>query len=228
MFGFWDQDKRLDITREIEGALPGIGPRERRELFEPIAWRFHTKGVAEGEEEQGGLLQELSVQLAEVLGSQPNLQDNATRLLKHTIERSGLFESRSGQTVAMRHHTFQEYLAARHLAYRDDFIPFINQERQNSWWREVILLTVGHLTAENNKVSRQRAGELVLALARAGDTPDEQAQSRLLAGRCLVDVAPTGVAAQVRDEVKSKLTEMTLAAAYTTYTDQTQDLLGRL
>ena len=85
------------------------------------------------------------------------------------------------------HLTFQEYLAARDIAGEEDFAATLLQRLDDSWWREVILLTAAHLSL----TGRARASQLVGAILVAGARQKTSWwKPVILAGECLIDIGP--------------------------------------
>jgi formylglycine-generating enzyme required for sulfatase activity len=86
-------------------------------------------------------------------------RDWAYQIIEVIKLRAGLLLERAPDVYTFPHRTFQEYLAGTHLATEPDFAPQAAQlAAQGAFWREVILLAVGHLT----HVNRMTAGPLAL------------------------------------------------------------------
>ncbi len=210
MFGIWDKDRRLDITQQLETELPGVGVGERREFFEEIGWWFHSQGIQDFAAERSEVEHRLIEQLAPRFGDDRiALQHKADLLLQTVLDRSGLFIERQDESIAFAHHTFQEYLAARHLSWRDDYIDIVLHVRFDPWWDEVILLTAGHLDGQHQQIARQRLTEMIYAIANApSETDMDKAKNLFLAARCLNDLSPVAISAEIRSEIIDKLNQL--------------------
>ena len=70
----------------------------------------------------------------------------------------GLLNRLSGGELELTHLTFQEFMAAKHLAYMDlDYTEFL----ENEWWAETILLYAGLLSLESKKRSNDVVAEIL-------------------------------------------------------------------
>ncbi|MEU9609412.1 NACHT domain-containing protein [Streptomyces sp. NPDC048057] len=108
---------------------------------------------------------------------QVRAQGSAHQILAHLVNRSGLLQQRTGDTIQFIHRTFQDYLAAKELAENDSIGELVNRA-EDEQWRDVILLSVGHL---DRRVSRLIDG----LVERANALPDPQNRPlRILAGHC--------------------------------------------
>lgn len=93
----------------------------------------------------------------------------------------GLLVERGLQQFGFAHLSFQEYLAARHIAGRRDPFGAVAPHLHDPRWREVILLTAGILSGEH-------AADFVRAVLSAGSAYEEILhRDLLLAARCLAD-----------------------------------------
>ena len=140
----WERNKAI---RE-SGLIGGYDWQTKLELLAPLAYWLH------GETERLSAPEEQCVeQLAQVLEARPqSLQgkdphQEARRFLSVIRDRSGLLQGRGDGTLEFAHRTFQEYLAARHIAAQPDpdYIDLVMAHLHEAWWREVHLLAIGHL-----------------------------------------------------------------------------------
>ncbi len=142
-------------------------------------------------------------------------RDQARAFLALMVERSGLlYESEQGYTIG-DHLTMQEFLAACYLSenYRDDdpegYLPFIREAVGRSWWREVLLLTAGHLAEKPG----QHAPKFLKLLAAQGSTPPEQLAALALSGQGLLQLHAkvrrpawyAGTAQELSDQLYARL-----------------------
>ncbi len=146
---------------------------------------------------------ELTQQLTEALVAEQGLGDaeaeaTADSFLQAAADRLGLLQERGQNLFAFLHQTFQEYLAARHIARPahtafDRIAPHLRDPR----WREVILLTAGYLGAVLGQP--EYAGGFVDSIRGAGSKyEDILHRDLLLAAACLAEQTPVDQACQRR------------------------------
>ncbi|MEU5973145.1 NACHT domain-containing protein [Streptomyces sp. NPDC047315] len=191
------------LHRKRHGRLP----HTRWELYRAtldmlLGKRDHERGIDApegltiGVEEHKLLLQHIAVwlvrcgqtqftaddavrQIERATAYMPQVRDqgSARRILAHLVNRSGLLQQRTGDTIQFIHRTFQDYLAAKELAENDSIGELVNRA-EDEQWRDVILLSVGHL---DRRVSRLIDG----LVDKANSLPDPQHRPlRILAGHC--------------------------------------------
>ncbi len=115
---------------------------------------------------------------------------NPVLLMKHLSDRAGLLVPRGVKIYTFPHRTFQEYLAACHLAaqeeYPDNIAELVRGDPER--WREVVLLAAATVA---------KAGPMIWALVEAlcyqdiedGDVTSQDAWGALLAGQALIETA---------------------------------------
>ena len=209
MLGFWDSSKGIHADEKIKQLLGEDFDRNaKRELLEPIAFWFHEQRAESFMADRKILQAKLAEELVKITGEKSTDKLNlvAGFLLDSARERSGLLIERENGSFAFSHLTFQEYLTARHLAYRTDCTDFVLSHLHESWWREVILLIAGHLGGENNRWAREQTTQLIDAIRNAGSEYENYLKRDLfLAAKCLIDIAPMGVHGWIRDEIADEL-----------------------
>ena len=100
------------------------------------------------------------------------------------------------------HLTFQEYLAARAVADRDDALPYTLERLVDPWWREVILLEAGYLSTQG----KRRVSELIRAIMDADPkTEPEPYHHLILAAECLYDVGAARIEGDLLGEAMRRL-----------------------
>jgi formylglycine-generating enzyme required for sulfatase activity len=137
-------DGKLMLEPGIERAL-GIGEERIRAALEKLAFQIHLRQGSQAEREDAPA----DIPLGEVLSVfTPLLPDdfNPALLLVYLETRAGLLIGRREGVYAFPHRSFQEYLAACHLAnaepmFADKLRELVWQDA--AWWREVFLLGVG-------------------------------------------------------------------------------------
>ena len=155
----WEEDK--DIAES--GVIGGASWRTQLRLLEPVAYHIHSveqRTAARGEE----LLPVLAEALVqEKLCDAEEANREAEQFLAALGRRSALFQHLGGDAYAFPHLTFQEYLAARHIAAQPcpDYIDMLMPHLHKPWWREVHLLTIAHLGSGRSQEETEKASALL-------------------------------------------------------------------
>ena len=191
---------------------------EKRALLEPIALWFHERGAKGLEADKEDLTKEILRQFIELFGDDERKARRRAELFLQVIdERAGLLVESETGVYAFAHLSFQEYLAARAIADSDDYIEFTLRHLHKEWWREVILLEVGHLSDVRH--FGRRARKLTTELAeriRNANSPLEAVLKRdlILAARALADVGPLGVDDELRQTIWKEIIEAWMTTPY--------------
>ncbi|WP_088241509.1 NACHT domain-containing protein [Calothrix rhizosoleniae] len=146
----WDAGKELNYKLPFEYLNRDDIPR----LMQQLAYWIHTQGGT-GDKEGGTLIDkdELIKQLSKFIAEQKRLQrhqakSEAQRFIDHIRERTGLLNEQGQDCYAFVHKTFQEYLAAEDIRYRQEDEEFevvlehIERYLCDAHWREVLLLLI--------------------------------------------------------------------------------------
>jgi len=225
LLGYADQVKGGVAAREL-AAYGGLDRNEKRALLEQVALWFHERGESGQEAERNELVLEISRQFEAILG-----KDSATArrssepFLRLLEERTGLIVENGVGMFAFAHISFQEYLAARAVAHRDDFIGFTLDHLRDPWWREVILLEVGHLSDDRHFSLRSRklTGELIRNIWHANSWMESVLHRDLLfAARCLADSGKLAVPDDLRRGIIDDLLRLW---RHTPYEPQRREIL---
>ncbi|ANW19704.1 ATP-binding protein [Streptomyces clavuligerus] len=195
------------LHRKRRGALPHtrwelyratldmlLGNRDRGRGIEA------PEGFALGVEEHKLLLQHIAVwlvrggrvqltpgeaerQIERAMAAMPQVRAQGTprQALVHLLNRSGLLQQRTGDTIQFIHRTFQDYLAAKEFAETGS-VGELLQNAGDELWRDVVRLAVGHF-------DRTHVSRLISELIALGDRSPEPLATRslhLLAGYCAV------------------------------------------
>ncbi|MBC7821773.1 MAG: HEAT repeat domain-containing protein, partial [Planctomycetaceae bacterium] len=136
---------------------------------------------------------------------QHQADDIATSYLEAAKNRSGLLEARGPSTFAFVHQTFQEYLAAIHLALPTrKAVEKILQHAQDPRWHEVIRLAAGYIVIHQTDYDTLR--DLMNAFLEDDDPLEPYlATSLRLAAACISD--DIGVQTTESDRVVVKIFE---------------------
>jgi len=180
----------------------GGPPDKQREWLSQLAFEMHQRGAAGATADESQVRSVLSP-LLERRGELPLLE----RFIAAVRGRGGLFEER-GDRFQFMHLTFQEFLAAQHLARQWATLPdparflaaqhlarqwatlpdparFLAQAVTDEWWREALLLTVGSLGAPAPYEQREA---LVAALCELPGSPEAQLVAAELCATGLLDL----------------------------------------
>ncbi|MEV6613064.1 NACHT domain-containing protein [Streptomyces sp. NPDC051051] len=91
-------------------------------------------------------------QLLPVLRGMPDVRHSVGAVLRHMLNRSGVLEERTQDSIQFIHRTFQDYLAAREFQDSDCLQELLGHAAQEEW-QDVVLLAIGHCrTSEVEKV----------------------------------------------------------------------------
>lgn len=185
----WDKGKDIDDGWPLEY----LKRDDIERLMQQLAYWIHAQGSSNNNE--GGTLidsEELIAQLSEYIVKKKRIEryqakEEAKRFLKHIRERAGLVNEQGQDCYAFVHKTFQEYLAAEDIRYRqedEDFEVVLEEIRKHlhdAHWREVLLLLIAQ---QKPKKATQVLNEILQQ-----PTPYENLLHRnlLFAGRCLAE-----------------------------------------
>ncbi len=202
LLGYWETGKPGEEGKRLArftGTALAMDAGEKRAFIEPLAFHMHEQGLRELD--KADLLAMLCQQFADRGYSHDQAKTMAANFLEALVLRSGLLREVEIGLYEFLHLTFQEYLAARLLADRTDFDTYAAAKVEDAWWKEVILLTAGHL----GTTGRGRVSQLLQRLLQAAV---DQEAGVLLAGECLVDVGRHKVQADIWQGVEQALLAM--------------------
>lgn len=168
LLDIWERGKGI----EGSGLIHGSDWQTKFELLAELAYWLHS------EENRVAATEEAFIEkLAQILlnkGMQSNITlacQEARQFLQTVRERSGLLSDRGDGTFEFVHLTFQEYLAARHIAAQDYpvYLDSFMMHYLEPWWQEVHLLTMGHLGSTGD--TAEKASQIILAMLRLHSPP---------------------------------------------------------
>lgn len=199
LLGNWDTAKGLETDVMLGGrALDG---GDRRSLLEPVAFWLHEHNKRDLDHDDLRII--LLPKFLNLTGGDREQAIKALNAFVYLInERSGLLIERGMGVYGFAHLTFQEYLAARVLAEREDAVAYSIKVLPAPWWREVILLEAGYLSNQGTR----RVSALIRAILDADPgTEPEPHHHLLLAAECLFDVGPARVEGDLLSEARKRL-----------------------
>jgi formylglycine-generating enzyme required for sulfatase activity len=198
LLGNWDQAKGLQTVLELSGRELDAG--DRRSLLEPVAFWLHERKRREIELDE--LRRLLLEHFQAITGGSKAEASKALRAFLDAIhERSGLLVERGIGEYSFAHLTFQEYLAARALADREDSVAYTLKVLHDPWWREVILLQAGSLSTQG----KTRVTQLIQAIIDAPVGEEAGFAHLLLAAECVYDTGPARLQGDLLGKVRRRL-----------------------
>ena len=198
LLGHWDSAKGMEDELDVVGIKLDSG--DRRSFLEPVAFWMHERERREIEVHDLKTL--LLPRFMNMTGDAHQAQKAVDAFLRAIEERSGLLIARGIGVYGFAHLTFQEYLAARALAGREDAQSYTLKVLPDPWWREVILLEVGYVSSQGPS----RVSKLIAAIMNADvETEPEPHHHLLLAAECLFDVGLARVEGDLLGEARKRL-----------------------
>ncbi|MGA5559504.1 NACHT domain-containing protein [Streptomyces lavendulocolor] len=186
------RDVRQKISRP-EGIE--LSPEEHQALLQRIAIWLVRNGQSQLSHEQA------VKQLAPALQGMPKvrMQGPPQAILRHILNRSGLLQERTDDSIQFIHRTFQDYLAAAEFRDSDHLSELVRHASQEEW-HDVVLLSVGHCTAAEVRA-------VIEDLMDQGDehTGHERWNLHVLAASCAAEAVflPPETRQAVEDRVKA-------------------------
>jgi len=198
----WDKYKPMDEYP----AVRSLEEDTRRQYLEEVAFNLQEQGGGESE----GAINAPYSQVVEWLApnfrslDDPDGRQGARNFLKWVVERSYLMQV-VGERLEFPHRAFQQYLAARHVAKRDEgeLIDYLRGVLDKSWWEETVLLTPAHLSLYH----RDKARHLIQAIANEHDPPGRPYHNLVLAARALADVERRLLGEALEEEIAERLVQ---------------------
>jgi|GEM_PF-708872 len=170
-------DRAAQERRQYSGRPDlrmGLDPR--RELLAAVAYTMHQRGEAGRIIERAELIQTV----AACLPTRADATEAAKAFVAELPVHIGLLDEVQPDRFRYSHLSFQEFLAARHIAETDQWDALVARSSEN-WWREVILLCAGHL-------SQARCWRFLERVIAQGHTPAERARALGLATDAIAEL----------------------------------------
>jgi hypothetical protein len=148
-----------DEIRQVDTSGYGEPPRPesaRRHLGEIAFWML--------EREQATIARRDAARLIASHGL------DGEKIARYLAERSGLLQPQSQEVYAFAHRTFQEFLAAQHIAASHRVVQVVKQYTEQKAWRETISLLAGFVETPDQK-------ELLESLLAAAENDPQRARS---------------------------------------------------
>ncbi|MFN8486903.1 MAG: HEAT repeat domain-containing protein [Caldilineaceae bacterium] len=151
----WERNKAIKQS----GLIGGYDWQTKLELLAPVAYWLHGETERLAAPEDDFVTQLAQVLRARQLGDPAQAEQTARQFIKVIRDRSGLLQGRGDGTLEFTHRTFQEYLAARHIAAQPypDYIDWVMVHLHEAWWREVHLLVIGYLGSSSATADKATA-----------------------------------------------------------------------
>ena len=163
----WERNKDIRSS----GLIGNLSWQEKLELLASLAYWMHGEAERLAASEDA-VVEQIAVGIeADKLVGPGKAADEARRFIEAVRDRSGILQGRGDGSLEFSHRTFQEYLAALHLAamgdeeMKDAVMPHLHE----AWWQEVHLLLFGHLGSR--KEGSGRVEQLALCILDAVRSP---------------------------------------------------------
>ncbi len=146
-----------------QGVLADKDWEDHLRLLTPLAYSIHSQ-----EQRTSATREELLPLLAQALQTAGYASEPAaaSREAKHFLDalglRSGLLQYMGDDRYGFPHLTFQEYLAARHIAVQPEYIDLVMAHLHEAWWQQVDLLTIALLGSSPTEA--EKASSLILTI----------------------------------------------------------------
>ena len=196
LLGKWDEARGVQEVSILEGRPFDAG--DKRLMLQAVALWMQER--QQKEIEAGDLRRLMGDMFHGIVADWRAVERAVNRFLSVVQERTGLLGEYGMGVYRFSHLTFQEYLTALAVAGRDDYVAYTMERMEDPWWREVILLEAGHLSAQ----SRERTTRLIQAIADRKREP-EPYHNLVLAAECLRDVGPGRVEGDLLGVVQRRL-----------------------
>ncbi len=198
LLGKWDEARGVRELRVFKDKPLEAG--DKRLALQRVALSMHENQQKEILAEE---LRRLLVDFFHpTLGDKREAVRSADRFLAVIEQRSGLLTARGEGVYAFSHLTFQEYLAALAVAAKDGYgyMEYTLARLHDKWWREVILLEAGYLSAQ----SKERTTRLIQAIADSKDKK-EPFSNLVLASECARDAGANRVEGSLEKNIHRRL-----------------------
>jgi tetratricopeptide (TPR) repeat protein len=145
-----------NIAYGVQQGQLSLVEEEVTALLSPLAFQMHEEKPS-GLVTQGEVEAWLTPRMADLQGvEEPEAVELVRQFLRKVRETTGLFVERAPAVYGFMHLTFEEYYAARYIADNEipDILKIINTYRYQARWNEPLLLALGYLSADRQRVNR--------------------------------------------------------------------------
>ena len=226
----WNLARGLDRRSAQSSPVPDVAATLR--ILEPLALWMHETSPGVGLVKEQALRRELVsiFRQAEAEDAEPPGAETMARdFLRDLREHAGLLIERGQRRYGFLHLTFQEYLAGRALAQREDDLSAlrtaIRKHVDDPPWHEVLLLSIGFLAlVQQREKATSRILDQILS-----ESPGPPGAASAFVGQALVDVGRSGVSSTcLSSGVDSLLSTLDSEAVEPVARAQAGHLLSRL
>ncbi|MEM7538855.1 MAG: NACHT domain-containing protein, partial [Chloroflexota bacterium] len=161
----WERNKNIKES----GLIGNYDWQTKLELLAPLAYWLHSEHERVAAPEEAFVAQLAHTLTERGLTQASTATQESRRFIEVIRDRSGILQGRGDGSLEFAHRTFQEYLAARHIAVHKypDYIDMVMPHLHDQWWSEVHLLVIGYLGAgRENSDKTERL--LITMLAQSG------------------------------------------------------------
>ncbi|MFF4160496.1 NACHT domain-containing protein [Streptomyces sp. NPDC001678] len=172
LLGNRDAHRRIGTPEGIDLTV-----EDSRQLLQRIAVWLVRNGRAELSREQAARQLEHAMKGLRRVRE----QGSAGQVLTHLLNRSGLLQERTTDSLQFIHRTFQDYLAAKEFQDSDSLDELLGHADEEQW-QDVLRLVIGHC-------GRGESKRVIAGLIAAGDSADgrkAQWSLRTLAAECAI------------------------------------------
>ncbi|MBT2382701.1 serine protease [Streptomyces sp. ISL-11] len=174
LLGSRDAHRRVHKPEGIE-----LEPDDGRQLLQRIAIWLVRNGRTELSRAQA--VRQLELAMAGL--RRIRQQGTAGEVLTHLLNRSGLLQERTADSIQFIHRTFQDYLAAKEFQDSDSLDELLGHVAEEQW-QDVIRLVIGHC----GRKEEERVIDALIAAGRSASREDAWSV-RTLAAQCAISAA---------------------------------------
>ncbi|MEM7532948.1 MAG: HEAT repeat domain-containing protein [Chloroflexota bacterium] len=163
----WERNKNIKAS----GLIGKYDWQTKLELLAPVAYWLHSERERVAAPEEAFVAQLSATLVVRGLATAELADQEARQFIGVIRDRSGILQGRGDGSLEFAHRTFQEYLAARHIAAQPypGYIDMLMPHMHDQWWRETHLLVIGYLGA--GAENAEKVERLLLTMLSASPLP---------------------------------------------------------